>query len=76
MRELPPLVTMDCYDAIEIVAHRPDAASRMLADTARRVADRWNDPPLTCWQAEQVREVFPELAAALDELLGGGPSVR
>jgi hypothetical protein len=73
MTELPPLVEMDCYDAIEIVAARPDAPSRLLAVNARRVADLWNDPPHTSGQTEEVARAFPELAAALDELLGGGP---
>ena len=70
----PPLVVMDCYDAIEIVALRPDAPSQMLAETARKVADLWNDPPSSVWESMQVREVFPALADALDELLGGGPT--
>lgn len=64
--------TIDCYDAIEIVATRDDAPSRLLADTARTVADLWNDPPFA-WQTREVRDMFPELADALDELLGGGP---
>lgn len=71
--DMPPLAVMDGYDAIEIVATRPDAPSRLLADTARRCADLWNDPPVPGWQTELVRDVFPELAAGLDELLGGGP---
>ena len=73
MDQLPPLVEMDCYDAIEIVAQRSDAPSRLLAENARRVADLWNDPPNSVWESEQVREAFPALADALDELLGGGP---
>lgn len=73
MTNMPPLREMDCYDAIEIVVARPDAPSRLLAETARRVADLWNDPPFTSYQREQVEEVFPELAEALHELLGGGP---
>jgi len=35
------------------------------------VADLWNDPPAGVWQRATA---FPELAAALDELLGGGPN--
>ena len=70
----PTTVEMDCYDAIEIVAQRPDHPSRLLAETARKVADLWNDPPSSVWESEQVREVFPALADALDELLGGGPT--
>jgi hypothetical protein len=66
-------IRMDCYDAIDLVAQRQDAPSRLLARNARTVADLWNDPPLTSWQSDQVREVFPALADALDELLGGGP---
>jgi hypothetical protein len=73
MSDLPPPVEMDCYDAIELVAQRSDAPSRLLAETARAVADLWNDPPLSCYQREQVEQVFPELAEALHELLGGGP---
>ncbi|MCW2901065.1 MAG: hypothetical protein JWO67_3330 [Streptosporangiaceae bacterium] len=72
--DLPPLVDMDSYAAIQIIERRADAPSRLLAETARRVADLWNDPPFTFWQAGEVRRVFPELADALDELLGGGPS--
>lgn len=65
---------MDCYDTIELVSARSaDLPGELLADTARRVADLWNDPPRGCWQSMQVREAFPELADALDELLGGGP---
>jgi hypothetical protein len=72
---LPPLVEMDCYDAIEIVAARPDAPSRLLGENARRVADLWNDPePYGSCHRDWVREANPELADALDELLGGGPS--
>lgn len=72
-RTTPP-VEMDCYDAIEIVSQRTDAPSRLLAENARKVADLWNDPPWSCIQREQVEEVFPELADALHELLGGGPT--
>jgi len=65
--------TMDCYDAIDLVEARSDVPSKLLGRTARKVADLWNDPPMTSLQTIQVREVFPELADALDELLGGGP---
>lgn len=75
MTDLPPLVTMDCYDAIEIVGRRPDAAAQMLSETARRCADLWNDPPAGDATRDQVREAFPELHDALYELLGGGPVV-
>ncbi|GJF06582.1 hypothetical protein [Pseudonocardia sp. D17] len=70
---LPPLVAMDCYDAIEIVAARADAPSRLLAENARRVADLWNDPPGSMLPREEAARAFPELADALYELLGGGP---
>lgn len=72
--QMPPLVEMDCYDAIEIVATRPDGPSQLLADTARTIADLWNDPqPYGSMQRDEVYRAFPELADALDELLGGGP---
>ena len=71
--QVPPLVEMDCYDAIEIVAQRPDDPSQMLAENARKVADLWNDPPWCLAQRDEVEERFPELAAALWDLLGGGP---
>ena len=58
---------MDAYDAIEVLLVRvDDEPARVLA-----VADLWNDPPVGVWQRATA---FPELAAALDELLGGGPN--
>jgi hypothetical protein len=66
---------LDCYDAIDIVEARDDVPSKLLGRTARKVADLWNDPPWASYQSDQVREAFPELADALDELLGGGPSL-
>jgi len=58
---------MDAYDAIEVLLVREnDEPARVLA-----VADLWNDPPVGVWQRATA---FPELAAALDELLGGGPN--
>jgi hypothetical protein len=66
-------VPIDAYDAIELLSQRADHPSRLLAERARRVADLWNDPPLSSMQTEQVHEVYPELADALDELLDGGP---
>ena len=58
---------MDAYDAIEVLLARvDDEPARVLA-----VADLWNDPPVGVWQRATA---FPELAAALDELLGGGPN--
>ncbi len=71
---IPP-VAMDCYDAIDIVAAPPDAPSRLLAATARRAADLWNDPDGGGPQRDNVRAAFPELGAAMDELLGGGPAL-
>ena len=60
---------MDAYDAIEVLLVREnDEPARVLA-----VADLWNDPPVGVWQRATA---FPELAAALDELLGGGPDSR
>ena len=72
---LPPLVVMDCYDAIECVRTRPDAPSRVLAETAQTVADLWNDPPGGGPQRDLVRGAYPELGTALDDLLGGGPTL-
>jgi DTW domain-containing protein YfiP len=63
---------MDAYDAIEVLLVRvDDEPARVLAEAARAVADLWNDPPVGVWQRATA---FPELAAALDELLGGGPN--
>ena len=63
---------MDAYDAIEVLLVRvDDEPARVLAEAARAVADLWNDPPVGIWQRATA---FPELAAALDELLGGGPN--
>jgi len=65
---------MDAYDAIEVLlARKDDEPARVLAEAARAVADLWNDPPVGVWQRATA---FPELAAALDELLGGGPDSR
>lgn len=64
---------LDCYDAINLVEARGDTASKLLGRTARRVADLWNDPPMGIRQNQDVEEIFPELAEALYELLGGGP---
>ena len=62
---------MDAYDAIEVLlARKDDEPARVLAEAARAVADLWNDPPVGVWQRATA---FPELAAALDELLGDGP---
>lgn len=63
----------DCYDAIEYVSALNSDACRLLSGNARKVADLWNDPPRSARQRDIVREVFEELADALDELLGGGP---
>jgi hypothetical protein len=71
--DLQPLVEMDCYDAIEITARSAYSVHRRVAETARRCADLWNDPPHSAMQRDIVADVFPELADALDELLGGGP---
>lgn len=66
----------DAYDAIQELMKRPgDPAGRLLAEAAQRVADLWNDPPRASWQRGRVHEVFPELADAVDELLGGGPNL-
>jgi hypothetical protein len=65
-------VALDAYDAIEL-CDAGDEPAQILAAAARAVADLWNDPPMSSWQRTQVAEVFPELATALDELLGGGP---
>jgi hypothetical protein len=62
-------VPLDAYDAIELLAE----PAQILATAARTVADLWNDPPLGLIESHEVREQFPALAAALDELLGGGP---
>lgn len=70
-------VPIDAYDAIQLLLQTgdgPGSPAHILATAAKRVADLWNDPPYTSWQCDQVREVFPELADALYELLGGGPS--
>lgn len=75
VNELPPLVTMDCYDAIERVRDRPDAPSRLLAQTAQAVADLWNDPPGGDPQRDNVRAHYSALGVALDDLLGGGPTL-
>ena len=67
-------VPIDCYDAIELLSQRTDdPAAVLLANTARVVADLWNDPPWSGVQRDEVEQVFPELAAALYGLLGGGP---
>jgi hypothetical protein len=65
---------MDTYDAIEALEGSDDAAVQLLVSAARTTADLWNDPPMSGYQREQVEEVFPELAEALHELLGGGPN--
>jgi hypothetical protein len=67
-------VPLDAYDALDLLAERTDdEPAQILTATARVVADLWNDPPWSCVQRDQVRRHFPELADALDELLGGGP---
>lgn len=66
-------VPIDAYDAIQILATRPDHPSRLLAEKARAVADWWNDPPGGLWQREQLDEVAADLGELLGDLLGGGP---
>lgn len=65
---------MDVYDAIEALEDSGSLAVQLLVGAARTAADLWNDPPIGSHQRDQVAEVFPELAEALHELLGGGPT--
>ena len=66
-------VPIDAYDAIQLLATRPDHPSRLLAEKARAVADWVNDPPGGLLQRGQVDEIAPELVEKLFDLLGGGP---
>lgn len=66
-------VPIDAYDAIQLLAARPDHPSRLLAEKARAVADWWNDPPFGPFQRDQIEKVAPELVELLADLLGGGP---
>lgn len=70
-------VPLDAYDALELLSQRDDdEPAQILSAAARTVADLWNDPGggMGMVMQEEIRQGWPELADALYELLGGGPT--